>query len=162
MATKLNSFAVVHSVRATVIQTRRWKRDYDTLSHAAALSKFRHCILVFAHRIQACGLRAKVGGCHRLRRRVNELRITHAEKQSAESCRWHHHFVYCSRWHDYFSVGSENNKLRGGDTNACCVGGDVRRVRNSNCCLSLDQQAGMSVVPPVSAAGSSGRSSRGR
>src|SRR5712691_6336358 len=111
MATKLNSFAVVHSFRATVIQTRRWNRDYDTLSHAEALSKFRHCILVFAHRIQACGLRAKVGGCHRLRRRVNEpwfvrdalrafvrLRITHAKKQNAKNCRWHRHLVYWSRW----------------------------------------------------------------
>jgi hypothetical protein len=72
MATKLNSFAVVHSFRATVIQTQRWKRDYEMLSHAGALSKFRHCILVFTQRIQTCGLRAKVGGCHRLRRRANE------------------------------------------------------------------------------------------
>jgi len=72
MATKLNSFAVVHSFRATVIQTQRWKRDYDTLSHAGALSTFRRCILVLMYRIQTCGLPAKVGGCHRLRRRVNE------------------------------------------------------------------------------------------
>src|SRR5439155_18878965 len=80
MATKLNSFAVVHSFRATVIQTQRWKRGYDMLSHAEALSKFRHCILVLAHRIQTCGLRAKVGGSHRLpshRKAVHALERIH-------------------------------------------------------------------------------------
>ena len=73
--------------------------------------------------------------------------ITYAKTYNAKSCRWHRCFVCCSRGHNYFSVGHENNKLRGSETNACCVVGDVRRIRNSNCYLSLDSQAGLSVLP---------------
>jgi hypothetical protein len=40
---------------------------------------------------------------------------------------------------DYSAIGNENNKLRDGEANACCVGGDVRGIRNSDCYLSLDQ-----------------------
>jgi hypothetical protein len=47
-----------------------------------------------------------------------------------------------------FSVGNENNKRRDGDPNACCVVGDVSRIRNSDCGPSLDWQAGMSADEP--------------
>ena len=38
-----------------------------------------------------------------------------------------------------FSVGKENNQLRDGNPDACCVVGNVCRIRNSECCLSLNR-----------------------
>ena len=70
-------------------------------------------------------------------------------RQDAKNCCRHRWFVHWSAWRDYFSVGNENNERRDGDPDACCVVGDVSRIRSSDCRLSLDWQAGMSALPSL-------------